>query len=188
MVSFSFVSNYILASTLISSVILWLFSIILFSHFFLFFPLCFITNLIVLWSEKMIGMISIFLNFWRHILWLPHYLSWEMFHVYLKRKECIFFCYQMKCFLSLSIYMCLCVCVLVAESCPTLCGSMDCSPPGSSVCGFSRQEYWSGLPCPLPGYLPNPEIEPRSPKLQKRHQGRPYILTSYKIDIKIKTV
>ena len=28
--------------------------------------------------------------------------------------------------------------------------------------GFSRQEYWSGLPCPLPGDLPNPEIEPTS--------------------------
>ena len=26
--------------------------------------------------------------------------------------------------------------------------------------GFSRQEYWSGLPCPLPGNLPNPGIEP----------------------------
>ena len=26
--------------------------------------------------------------------------------------------------------------------------------------GFSRQEYWSGLPCLLPGDLPNPEIEP----------------------------
>ena len=25
--------------------------------------------------------------------------------------------------------------------------------------GFFRQEYWSGLPCPLPGDLPNPEIE-----------------------------
>ena len=25
--------------------------------------------------------------------------------------------------------------------------------------GFSRQEYWSGLPCPLPGDLPNPGIE-----------------------------
>ena len=25
--------------------------------------------------------------------------------------------------------------------------------------GFSRQEYWSGLPCPSPGDLPNPEIE-----------------------------
>ena len=32
--------------------------------------------------------------------------------------------------------------------------------------GFSRQEYWSGLPCPLPGDLPNPGIEPRSPTLQ----------------------
>ena len=28
--------------------------------------------------------------------------------------------------------------------------------------GFSRQEYWSGLPCPPPGDLPNPRIEPRS--------------------------
>ena len=28
---------------------------------------------------------------------------------------------------------------------------------------FSRQEYWSGLPFPSPGYLPNPGIEPRFP-------------------------
>ena len=33
-------------------------------------------------------------------------------------------------------------------------------------CGFSRQEYWSELPCPPAGHLPNPEIEPRSPALQ----------------------
>ena len=32
--------------------------------------------------------------------------------------------------------------------------------------GFSRQEYWSGLPFPSPGSLPNPGIEPRSPALQ----------------------
>ena len=32
--------------------------------------------------------------------------------------------------------------------------------------GFSRQEYWSGLPCPSLGYLPNSGIEPRSPTLQ----------------------
>ena len=38
----------------------------------------------------------------------------------------------------------------------------DCSPPGSSVHGISKQEYWSGLPCPLPGDLPNPGIEPAS--------------------------
>ena len=28
--------------------------------------------------------------------------------------------------------------------------------------GFSRQEYWDGLPCPPPGYLPDPGIEPTS--------------------------
>ena len=32
--------------------------------------------------------------------------------------------------------------------------------------GFSTQEYWSGLPCPLPGDLPNPGIEPTSLVLQ----------------------
>ena len=32
--------------------------------------------------------------------------------------------------------------------------------------GFSRQEYWSGLPFPSPGYLPDPGIEPRSLVLQ----------------------
>ena len=44
---------------------------------------------------------------------------------------------------------------------------------------FSRQEYWSGLPCPPPGDLPNPGIKPRSPTLQQilyqlNHQGNPY--------------
>ena len=43
---------------------------------------------------------------------------------------------------------------------------------------FSRQEYWSGLPCPPPGDLPDPGIEPRSPTLQTdslplSHQGIP---------------
>ena len=47
--------------------------------------------------------------------------------------------------------------------------------------GFSRQEYWSGLPCPLPWDLPNPGIEPRSPTLQAdffyhlSHQGTLYL-------------
>ena len=40
----------------------------------------------------------------------------------------------------------------VAQSCPTLSDPMDCSPPGSSVHGFSRQEYWSGG-------VKNPELE-----------------------------
>ena len=32
--------------------------------------------------------------------------------------------------------------------------------------GFSRQEYWSGLPCPPAGDLPDPGIEPKSPALE----------------------
>ena len=40
--------------------------------------------------------------------------------------------------------------------------------PARLLCpwGFSRQEHWSGLPCPPPGDLPNPGIKPRSPALQ----------------------
>ena len=38
----------------------------------------------------------------------------------------------------------------VTQSFPTLCGPMDCSLPGSSVHGFSRQKYWSGVTLPFP--------------------------------------
>ena len=38
----------------------------------------------------------------------------------------------------------------VAQSCLTLSDHMDCSLPGSSSMGFSRQEYWSGVPLPSP--------------------------------------
>ena len=34
--------------------------------------------------------------------------------------------------------------------------------------GFSRQEYWSGLPFPSPGDLPNPENQPTFPPLARR--------------------
>ena len=43
---------------------------------------------------------------------------------------------------------------------------MDCSPPGSSVHGISREEYWSGLLFPPPGDRPDPGIEPTSPAWQ----------------------
>ena len=51
--------------------------------------------------------------------------------------------------------------------------------------GFSRQEYWSGLPFPSPGDLPNPGIEPRSPALEadtltSEPPGKPN--TSWQID------
>ena len=45
--------------------------------------------------------------------------------------------------------------------------------------GFSRQEYWNGLPFPSPEDLPNPGIEPGSPALQtdalpSESPGKPY--------------
>ena len=52
------------------------------------------------------------------------------------------------------------------QSCLTVCNPTDYSPPGSSVHGIPRVEYWSRLPFPPPGDLPNPEVEPRSPALQ----------------------
>ena len=55
---------------------------------------------------------------------------------------------------------------LVTKLCPTLVTPcmVDCQAPLSV--GFSRQEYWSGLPFPSLGDLPDPEIEPGSPLLQ----------------------
>ena len=55
----------------------------------------------------------------------------------------------------------------VAQLCPTLCSPMDYSLPRYSYpsMGFSRQEYWSGLPFISPEDLPNPEIKPGSPAL-----------------------
>ena len=48
------------------------------------------------------------------------------------------------------------------------CSPMDGSPRGSSVRGISKQGYWSGLPFPCPGDLPNPGFEPMSPALAGR--------------------
>ena len=56
--------------------------------------------------------------------------------------------------------------VLVIDSYLTLCDPMYCSPSAPLSIEFSRQEYWSGLPCPSPGDLPKPEIESGSPALQ----------------------
>ena len=48
------------------------------------------------------------------------------------------------------------------QLCPTLCSPMDCSPEAPLSIGFSRQEYWSALPCPPPGDLLDPGTEPVS--------------------------
>ena len=46
-----------------------------------------------------------------------------------------------------------------------LCDSVDIALQAPPSMEFSRQEYWSGLPCPPPGHLPNPVIKPESPAL-----------------------
>ena len=44
------------------------------------------------------------------------------------------------------------MCVVVAQPCPTLCNTHELySPPGSSVHGILRQEYWTGEPFPSRG-------------------------------------
>ena len=57
---------------------------------------------------------------------------------------------------------------LVAQLCPTLCDPVDCSPPGSSVQGFPRQECWSGLSFPLLGNIPDRGIKPTATTLAGR--------------------
>ena len=51
------------------------------------------------------------------------------------------------------------LCILSLFSRVRFCDPMDCSLQASLSMGFSRQEYWCGLPCPSPGGLPNPGIE-----------------------------
>ena len=56
-----------------------------------------------------------------------------------------------------------CCCCIVTKSCQTQGPAAHLAP--LSI-GFPRQEYWSGLPFPSPGDLPDPGIEPMSPPLE----------------------
>ena len=95
-------------------------------------------------------------------------LQFSQYHS-LKRlsfPHCIFclFCYRL--------------CVVVTQSYLILPKPMDCSPPGFSVHGFSRQECWSKLLWPPPEDLLDPGIKPASPvllvdSLLLRHWGIP---------------
>ena len=59
------------------------------------------------------------------------------------------------------------MCAKSLQSCLTLCDPMDWSPPGSSVHWIL---HWSGFPCPTPGDLLHPGIEPVSLMLVYLHQ------------------
>ena len=54
------------------------------------------------------------------------------------------------------------LCAELLQSCPNLCDPRDHNPPGSSVHGMLQARALEGLPCPPPGDLPNPGIEPTS--------------------------
>ena len=57
------------------------------------------------------------------------------------------------------------MCVLATQSCLAVCDPIELWPTTLSM-EFSRQEYWSGLPCPPRGDLPNPGMKLGSPTLQ----------------------
>ena len=82
--------------------------------------------------------------------------------------------------------------LLVAQSCPTLCIPCTITHQTPLSMGFFRQEYWSGLPFPSPGNLPDPGIKSKSPALQKilyhlSHQGRIVMVVSTKKDAQCKS-
>ena len=52
----------------------------------------------------------------------------------------------------------------VTQACPTRCDPMTAARQAPLSMGFSRQEHWSGLPCPPPGDLPDPGRELASPE------------------------
>ena len=69
-----------------------------------------------------------------------------------------------------------CMCAKSLQSCLTLCDSMDCSPPGSSVHGILQARILNGWSCPPPGDLPNPGME-AAPLMSPALAGR-FLTTS----------
>ena len=57
--------------------------------------------------------------------------------------------------------------VLVTQLCLTFCDRWTVAHQTPLPMGFSRREYWSGLPCPTPGDLPDPGLDPSSVALQE---------------------
>ena len=54
------------------------------------------------------------------------------------------------------------LCAKLPQLCPSLCDSMNCSLPGSSVRGILQARILEWITCPPPGDLPNPGVEPTS--------------------------
>ena len=91
------------------------------------------------------------------VLFLPIFLFQFNFSPNLVKWKSQFGAWRTVC---VGVYLCVCVCAL-SQVQLFVTPWINCSPPLSM--GFSRQEYWSGFPCPPPGDLPNPGIKPRYP-------------------------
>ena len=79
-----------------------------------------------------------------------HFLNWSIVSL-----QC---CVNFKFIAVIHTYMC--VCAKLLQLCSSLCDPRDCSLSGYKR--FSRREHWSRLPCPSPGDLSDPGIEPVS--------------------------
>ena len=110
------------------------------------------------WHTKMSCLIGVFFfprtgSFWWETSFRDHHLEKPL----LPGRARHFFFFLFSSWIYLTYRK---VKVLVAQSCPTLCNPMDyISRQVPLSVGFFRQEYWSGLPCPFPGHLPDPGIE-----------------------------
>ena len=98
------------------------------------------------------------LSFVHHLEKTLHLTCIILFTRLFQRIRCDHLCMSLKHLIQL---------VCGAQLCLTLCNPMDYSPPGSSM-EFLSQEYWSGLPFPIPEDLPDPGIGSESPALVGR--------------------
>ena len=79
-----------------------------------------------------------------------------------------------------SLIFSLCVCVLSCFSCVRLCNTVNLARQTPLSMGFSRHQYWNGLPCPPPGDLPNSGVQSMSPLTSPAVAGRFLNLNSFR--------
>ena len=126
-----------------------------------------------------------------------------MIRIQLNFTLCVHICmYEMCLYVCVSVCVCVCVCVYIyiymkseseaAQLCLTLCNSMDCRRPGSSIHGIFQTRILEWVAISFSRDLPDPGVEPMSPSLQadalpSEPPGKPHIYTYICIDIYIHT-
>ena len=111
-------------------------------------------------------------------------LSWKAFTAVFTEKQISFFNPNLFYFLIpiyIYVYVCVCVCAWVLSHVWLFVTPWAVAHKGPLSMEFSRQEYWSGLPFPSPGDLPDSGIKPMSPALAGGFftPGNPIYVYSY---------